>query len=180
MEGELLHYVDRVTIKKITKPCLFLQKYQMNTEKNKSPSLMQMRTVSPTSCESSYIGNCMDENRSPLVQLHTVSPITIPSNDKSLIIEEECEDYMSETHKGRRLLDITYFFERLQEISAHASLFHCNLSNITIIGIIQRQKIGQNLEVSRHISEYLHTQVDSTDLTVSRSKNVTITSVANE
>ncbi|CAB3229525.1 unnamed protein product [Arctia plantaginis] len=71
-----------------------------HTEKNKSPSLMQMRTVSPTSCESSYIGNCMDENRSPLVQLHTVSPITIPSNDKSLIIEEECEDSMSETHKG--------------------------------------------------------------------------------
>ncbi|CAB3257324.1 unnamed protein product [Arctia plantaginis] len=105
-----------------------------HTEKNRSPSLMQMRTLSPTSCESSYIGNCMDENRSPLVQLHTVSPITIPSNDKSLIIEEECEDSMSETHKGRRLIDITYFFERLQEISAHASLFHCNLSNITIIG----------------------------------------------
>ncbi|CAB3229098.1 unnamed protein product [Arctia plantaginis] len=70
-----------------------------HTEKNRSPSLMQMRTLSPTSCESSYIGNCMDENRSPLVQLHTVSPITIPSNDKSLIIEEECEDSMSETHK---------------------------------------------------------------------------------
>ncbi|GBP55586.1 hypothetical protein EVAR_35820_1 [Eumeta japonica] len=93
-----------------------------------SPAYMPLRTVTPTPCE-----NSLDDNIQPLVQLDTV--LSTPSQEnESLIIEEEFENSKSETSMGRRVIDMTYFFERLQEISAHTSLFNCNLSNIIIAG----------------------------------------------
>ncbi|XP_038218891.1 uncharacterized protein LOC119837392 [Zerene cesonia] len=101
-----------------------------------------------------------------------------------LLTEKEFEDFGSLTHIGRRIVEVKYFFEQLQEISSHPSLFQCNLSHISIvgekrIGLISHFRLkcelcGQHFKVT---SDYNKKQTNQIDINTAACSGIVATGV---
>ncbi|XP_047516704.1 uncharacterized protein LOC125057211 [Pieris napi] len=53
------------------------------------------------------------------------------------IIEQESPEHQLQKVIGRRIIDVNYFVQQLALISGHDSLYHCNMSNIVLVGEIR-------------------------------------------